>query len=399
MKELHINNYLKKIITLVLFVIKLNIVINDSSLLDKYLDIDYTHALSLLNGNIFILHKNGVIVYNYNFSIILYNNNFEGATIINSEEENSLTSIIQCENDNNQYIVALIKNTIHIFSARGEYLFSIENTSLFSDFSITNIIYIYYSFLYYKSEDSNYYFIITYKNNNNKIKIIEFIININTKLYSVHYETTYNVENIVSDSISCQIINSNAYSNILFCFYVKNVDNGNFFLLNLFDIENNFEMINETIIFKNFDNWNNHLIKTIRGNKQKERIIIDFMAPDSWTFRWFAFDFNSFQFSNIIYGGDCMSGTKLFTLNYINYIDNYVLTCKKEDYITLSFIKDNSNLQDIKLEDFAVISYYSCINYKNYKIIFLPYEEKYNLITNFLCTVFPLVITKKLLKF
>ena len=194
----------------------------------------------------------------------------------------------------------------------------------------------------------------------------------NTKLYSVHYETTYNVENIVSDSISCQIINSHAYSNKLFCFYVKNVDNGNFFLLNLFDIENNFEMINETIIFKYIDDWNNHLIKTIRGNKQKERIIIDFMAPDSWTFRWFAFDFNSFQFSDIKYGGDCMSGTKLFTLNYINYIDNYVLTCKKEDYITLSFIKGDSNLQDIKFEDFSAISYYSYINYTIYEIIFLP---------------------------
>ena len=383
MKEGKYNNYLKKVIKLLLIIIKLNLIINDSDLLTKELDIDYTHTLSLLNGNIFILHKTGAIVYNYNFTIILYMHDF-GTEIINSEEENSLTSINQCEDNNNQYVVALIKNDIHIFSSRGLYLFSIDNTTLFSDFSTTNLVYIDYSFLYYKYESSNYYFTITYKNNYNKMKIVEFIINMNNKLFNFDKEIISNVD-IVSDSISSQIINSNNFSNKLFCFYVKNVDGKNIFLLNLFDIENNFEIINETIFFQYFDFSNNYLIKTVMGNQNK-RILIDFMSPDCWTYRWFAFDYDLFQISEIKYGTSCETGTKLITLNYVSYINNYALTCKYNNYVTLSFIKDDLNLANIELTNSNQIDYIdNCTNFKNHEVIFLPYEGKYNLITNFIC--------------
>ena len=261
MKEAKFNNYLKKVIKLLLIIIKLNLIINDNDLLTKELDIDYTHTLSLLNGNIFILHKTGAIVYNYNFTIILYMHDF-GTEIINYEEENSLTSINQCEDNNNQYVVALIKNSIHIFSSRGQYLFSTQN-SFFSDFS-KDIFTINYSFLYYKYVGVNYYFIITYKNNDNIMKIIEFKINMNNKSFNIHLEATYNNSaNIVSDSVSCQIINSNVYSNNLACFYVKKSNNNQkYFLINLFDIENSFNMTNETKIWDRYDT--NHLIKTAK---------------------------------------------------------------------------------------------------------------------------------------
>ena len=68
-------------------------------ILNKYLSIDlnlnYPHFLSLSNGNIFIIHEKGAIVYNYDFSIPLYDDNFGGNIIISSEVENELTSVIQ----------------------------------------------------------------------------------------------------------------------------------------------------------------------------------------------------------------------------------------------------------------------------------------------------------------
>ena len=64
-------------------------------------NLDFTHALSLKNGNIFLLHKNGVIVYNYNMTIILHN--YEHS-FISSEYENNLTKVIQCEDNNNHYM-------------------------------------------------------------------------------------------------------------------------------------------------------------------------------------------------------------------------------------------------------------------------------------------------------
>ena len=126
-------------------------------IINKYLSLDlnlnYPHVLSLSNGNVFIIHEKGAIVYNYNFTIPLYDDNFGGNIIISSELENELTSVIQCEDDNKQYVLALIYKKIYIFTNQGQYLFKLENfydnfinlTSL----SVENSVYKAYSFFYY----------------------------------------------------------------------------------------------------------------------------------------------------------------------------------------------------------------------------------------------------------
>ena len=168
------NNYMKQILFIFIMININQIVISESeSNLVKELDLDYTHILSLINGNIFIIHKNGVNVYNYNFTIVLYSYNFDGNPIISSEEENNFTSVIQCDDDNNQYIIAIIKNSIYLFSSRGLYLFKISN-NFFSDF-IENSIYTHYSLLYYKYLGSIYYFIITYVNFDNNFQSLFFL--------------------------------------------------------------------------------------------------------------------------------------------------------------------------------------------------------------------------------
>ena len=96
------------------------------------LDLDFIHPIALLNGNIFIIHKYGAVVYNYNFTEILYSKNIGESPIIASEEDNEFTSVIQC-NDNGKNVFTIIKNNIYIFSSRGQYLFH-KQIILFSDF-------------------------------------------------------------------------------------------------------------------------------------------------------------------------------------------------------------------------------------------------------------------------
>ena len=194
---------MKNYLILVIFIYSITIVINDQEFI-KYLDLDYTHSLCLQNGNLFILHKNGVLVYNYNFTIVLYSYDFSGTSIIPTEKDNNFTSIIQCQDNNNKYVIALINENIYIFSSRGQYLFSVSNDNLFSDFS-TSVLFQYYSFLYYKYEGSIYYFIVTFLNTENSIKINEFAINIGTHSYEIVKQITYNQDSIISDSVSCEI--------------------------------------------------------------------------------------------------------------------------------------------------------------------------------------------------
>ena len=116
MKEIQLENYIKLFLLFFIFTNLIPIVNNDI-----LRNLDYTHALSLNNGNTFILHKNGVIVYNYDLTVILYNCNFGGIPLISSEIDNSFTSLIQCDSNYTQYVVAIINTKIYIFSSRGEY--------------------------------------------------------------------------------------------------------------------------------------------------------------------------------------------------------------------------------------------------------------------------------------
>jgi len=112
------------------------------------LNLKNTHAFSLSNGNVFILHEDGVNVYNYNFTICLYSYDFDGIKLIPINVSNKYISIIQCS-DSNQYVVAFIYKKIYIFSNRGQYLFNVQNLdSYFLDFITIEPIYEKISFLY-----------------------------------------------------------------------------------------------------------------------------------------------------------------------------------------------------------------------------------------------------------
>ena len=230
MKNKNSKNFSKRILFYFIITNLIAIIINQTDIEIVDTNLDYIHALSLKNGNIFLLHQNGVIVYNYNMTKILHN--YEHS-FISSEEENNLTSIIQCEDNNNHYIIALIKNNLHAFTSLGQFLFTITNNVL-DDLS-KNITYISFSFLYYKYENTKYYFIISYINNNNEIKIIEFVIDMNAQTYSEYKTKIHIIENKLSDSASSQIVNTDGFSNILAVFSVKkndeNWDNRDFFVL------------------------------------------------------------------------------------------------------------------------------------------------------------------------
>ena len=168
----------------------------------------YTHALSLINGNNFIIHKNGAMVFNYNLSIILYNYDFNGEILIPSEKENNLTSLIQCSDDINHYVLAMIFDKIYVFSSRGQFLFQISN-DFFLECSFEGLIFFSYSLLFYKYDNSNYYFILAFANNVQNIKIIYFEIDMISKFLRREKDFVHQINDSISDAISCQIVNTN----------------------------------------------------------------------------------------------------------------------------------------------------------------------------------------------
>ena len=378
----NINNFQKYLLYFFIHISLINIIINQDNLFIKNLNLDYVHALSLINGNIFILHKNGVIVYNYNFTIKLYDYNFNGNILIPTMLDNNLTSIIQSSDDINQYVLAIINNNIYIFSSKGLYLFHFTHT-LLSDFP-NNSIYQYYSLLYYKCNNNIYSYIISFLNNQKYPELTEFEINMDNHSYKINNKEIYDISNIISDSISCQIYNNFQNKKNIDCFYIKLDNEINVISFFLIEIENNYQIIRNDKIDGIVVQGKNHLIKSVIG-KDGLQAIIDIIHPKISTFNWLAFNLNSFQYSALNHGTVCLMGTYLNRIYYFNYIEQYIFACKNANGVSLSTIKFNPNINGLIPDNYNQIIFSDCTDFINLNIIFLLYEGKYMLINTFIC--------------
>jgi len=381
--------YFKNIFAIFIIININNLVISDTSNFIQEFNIDYTHALSLLNGNFFLIHQNGVKVYNYNFTSLLYDYYFDGKTLIPSKDLNNNIYIIQCSDDANQYVLVLIYKEIYVFSSRGQYLFNVQNTQLFLDFSNEELYYQYriFSFLYYKYEGNKYYFIISYINTQKKIKIIYFEIDMNIHSFLIINDISYDAENLISDSVGCQIINNDIYPDKLSCFYAIRNGYKNAFKLSIFDPEKNFTLLNETEVVTLDGNNENMLIKSSIGEDKKKQIIAYIMKSGS-TIKYFVFDFNSFKYIEQYYSTGCLKGTILINFYYFKYLNEFILSCPNTNN-KLAVIKITYSTQNDLQGDIREISYGNCTNIKSYDMLFYPFEGKLNLITNFNCDITP----------
>ena len=381
------NNCSKKIFFYLVFINIYQVVITRAVNKIKDLDLDYIHPIALLNGNIFIIHKNGVLVYNYNFTVILYNYNFGGIPIISSEEESELTSVIQCK-DNDKNVFVLINDTIYAFSSRGLYLFDKQINS-FSDYR-TDVYFKYFSFLYYKYKDSNYYLIVAFINNDSKIKFVQIQVNIQQQ----NCESGiffYNIRKPISDSVSCQIINFNDYSDKLVCIYaVKDLiinaysqeEETNKAKVSLFNPEDNFNLLNQTNIENIFFN-EHYIFKSIITDRNKGLLFIDFLSKSDTNLKYIILDLNNFNIiGGIKYPITCSSDNKFIMADYNEYTKQYIFSCLNNNGVSMYKFKyydsETDNLQE-------TADYGNCNYFYNYNFIFLLYEGSYFLINNFNC--------------
>ena len=333
------------------------------------------HSFSLSNGNIFILHEDGVIVYNYNFTICLYSYDFDGIKLIQNTIQDKYISIIQCS-DPYEYVIAFVFKKIYIFTNKGKYLFSVQNLdSYFSDLLTIEPIYEKISFLFYKNQDNVYQFFLSYTNNEKKIKIIKFEINMNDKSFDLKTNFIYNVESITSSN--CQIMIDSNSKNILSCFYAGSEE----YYMNAtsFDIEDNLtplydDDIQSEQIFIPVDSINSFV------SENKDLALISYVYYDRSFFMIFDVNENKILSTNIAMECDY---DKITYTNYIKYSDIYLFNCKRENVINSYAF---SKIEKIIGYPYIInTKYEKCTNITNFQIVFLPHVNEYILITNSLC--------------
>ena len=180
----------------------------DFSLTFASINFVYPYALTLKNGNIFVVHKTGITICDSSYSTSIDIIIFSSTEQISSEDVLSKVSISQFDDG---YIVAVLINYIYIFDTNGNFKFKGEG--IFS-YSPPNDMY--YSITPHHISNDKYYYLIGYILNNllylkyyeynsitNKNKIS---IEMNDYMDKYYYDTGYEEFYIQNKGISCQFM-------------------------------------------------------------------------------------------------------------------------------------------------------------------------------------------------
>lgn len=205
------------------------------------LDFTYPSAITISNGNIFVIEKEGIFVYDEQLANIVYNYPFDEDEKIN--DLNSLSNIIiKYRYD---YIICLINLKIYFFSNEGEKLLETEKLITDENFSYPTLTPI-------NLNDNDYYYIIGFflnENNLYKLKLIFYKINLSSSDYlnAKIFENTIdkftisfwnNIRLFQNMGLSCEYMQTedNESDNFLTCFFIIEIKNSLTLAHYLFDV-------------------------------------------------------------------------------------------------------------------------------------------------------------------
>ena len=322
--------------SIIIFLLLLNIIINENNskiLLEGKLP----KAILLSSGKYFIVHNQGFSIYNSDFSFNKIVYNFTDDEVLEYDFELENTFIYEFIKNNNSFIFCLIK---------GSLLFIIKN----------NI----YENKYNLNIGKEITCLILYKNNNNFLQYITIFIE-NYQAYFNVYELNFSFDNnsnilkypnitkiqLYEKFISCQKMNYSLSSNeVLVCFCDYN-NIGNLYSL-VFDIDNNFNIINQCKYNLNYSDLNFYYLKSSLSLDKKKCfvciLIYDFTSSNYYI-NCLSYDIEKNLFGNI----KTLANYHKFEIYFFPETNQYVSISYKiqnydsnlDNYFNLIFLNEN----------------------------------------------------------
>ena len=336
----------------------------------------YSHAITLINENIFIIHKYAVDIYDSSLTKKI-------KTIITFCDDEIVTNniyvrkiITKLYEKNIEYITCIINDKIYIFNSEGEKLYNSDNKlSLFLEKN--------YILIPVKIDNNNYYYMIGYINeNNSNIQLLFFKFEINSLQNVILYDKpmfSYNKNNIYINAkyklLTCQLMKNSSKKEKIICFYYIR----NFLEYTYFDIDN-YEKFNFIKPKNNKIELPENLneIKTINSatNLDNSKMFIVFNLKSGKGY-YFSYSINSNIFSkNIELNSNCNSQFFVAKLFFFRETNQFLFTC----------LSDNNNLFNIIIfnNNFEYLNNYTIKNFNynyGYSIVFSYFNENYLIIS------------------
>ena len=299
------------------------------SLFQNNLSIKFTYpkAINLENGNVLVIHKLGIDVYNSCFTKLIFNaRNFSSEEQISSLELFSKVSISKFNENEivNANLFSIIINRIYIFNYEGELLYEEENEE------INNLFQGYYYDITLIKKDGNIYdYMIGFVNDESQASLFFFEYNddelsntLKTSMTNFGLVKSNISHNILNKGIACEIMSHPENGDILVCFF-----SSTFYpqeLATRFIDLNTYEFIDIES-----DNFTVHDIKGIKSvvskDKKKSLICLNFSKEKSLCLNYTIED-NSFS-EAVDYGVLCRSGQYSTSLEYMKEKSEYIFSC------------------------------------------------------------------------
>ena len=357
------------------------------------LDLTYPSAIGLSDGNIFIVEKKGIYVYDGQLKNIVSNYLFEEGEQINSLD--ILSNIII--KSKQFHIICLINRKIYLFDYEGKFLTKTAN--------IIEGQYYYPSLTVLPFNEGNcYYYVVSYfieNGGNPKQKLTYNKINLYDKL-------NYNIRNLTMDrfetktlggwssdsydfrnkGLSCEYMQcENEDDKYLICFMIINRDSAYSLSLNYFSIST-------TSLSQNKDDYKAGFLDNINDVKQIQSVPHDNLKSSLVCLLYTNSKINCYKFHFVYsYLSDtvefysetqtnlnCKNALYSMKLNYLADGQNIVLSCiNSESTVQAKFFNQDLNLKS----SYTYTQFSQCQNIYGHSIV--NYNSEYYIVSDVVC--------------
>ena len=292
------------------------------------LSITFTNpkSLTLITGDILIIHQNGIDVYDSSLTNLIQNvRTFSSSEKINDQSTLSKVSVSKFGQNEKNVIISIIINKIYIFNYKGEKLYEEEDTTIINIFTFD-----YYDLTPLKIIGNNYIFSIGFVNNEGKVCLYIFEYNKDTNLNSLKKtldpfqpnisSTSYSIAN---KGLACEAM-SYAEEDILVCFFAFNHNSQHKITTKFIDITNEYVFIDSEN--KYLEIYDPKIIKSAVTSDGKKALIC-MSTPEGTSYcSYYTIEDNNFT-EKTNYGVICRDGHYSSNVEYMRETNQFIFSC------------------------------------------------------------------------
>ena len=284
-------------------------------------------SLTLITGDILIIHQNGIDVYDSSLTNLIQNaKTFSSNEKINDQNTLSKVSVSKFGQNEKNVIISIIINKIYIFNYKGEKLYEEVNTNIINIFTFD-----YYDLTPLKINGNKYTFSIGFVNSEGKVCLYIFEYNKDTNLNSLLKtldpfqpkisSTSYSIAN---KGLACEAMSYSEKEDILVCFFAFNQNSQHKITTKLIDIINDYAFIDSEN--KYLEIYDPKIIKSAVTSDGKKALICA-STPEGTSFcSDYTINDNSFT-EKTNYGVICRDGHYSSNVEYMRETNQFIFSC------------------------------------------------------------------------